>query len=237
MDRKSLIVEKSNTKFRHEFKHSINKIDELALSNRLGKLFKHDKHSESTGTYRVSSLYFDTPYDKALKQKIHGVNEREKFRIRYYNDDLSFIMLEKKFKIGGISSKHKGKLDKKEVEMIINGDIDFLLKKKKPIFLELYSKMKGQLLEPKTVVTYDRQAYVFEPGNVRITLDKNVRSGMRNVKDFLKPDLVHIKVNDELTILEVKYDEFLPEIVRLAVALPNRRATANSKYAASRRYD
>ena len=232
-----ILITKPNTKFRHEFKHSINRIDELALSSRLSKIFKHDKFSDEKGTYRVSSLYFDTPYDKALKQKIHGVNEREKFRIRYYNDDLSFIRLEKKFKIGGISSKHKAKITKEEVEMILNGNIEFMLEKKKPIFLELYSKMKGQLLEPKTVVTYDREAFVFEPGNVRVTLDKHVRSGMKNVKDFLNLELAHIKVNDDLTVLEVKYDEFLPDIVRLAVALPNRRAAANSKYAAARKYE
>ncbi len=78
-----MIKEKSPLKFRHEVKHCINQIDDMELTQRLRKLFRHDNNSGSHGTYRVSSLYFDTPYDKALRQKNDGVNCREKFRIRY----------------------------------------------------------------------------------------------------------------------------------------------------------
>ena len=88
--------EKQPMKLRHEYKFSINEADDYIVSNRLRKLFKHDEFADEFGNYRVSSLYFDTPNDKALRQKLDGVSEREKFRIRYYNDDLSFIRLEKK---------------------------------------------------------------------------------------------------------------------------------------------
>ena len=230
------IKEKQSLKLRHELKHSINAQDDLILASKLRKLFKHDTNANSHGSYRVSSLYFDTPYDKALRQKIDGVNQREKFRIRYYGSDTSFIRLEKKFKINGLCGKHSAKLTAEQVRQILSGDIGFLLDSGHPLLLELYSKMRGQLLAPKTIVTYDREAFLYEPGNVRITLDRNLRSGLASV-DFLNPQLNHTSVHDGLTVLEVKYDEFLPELVRMAVQLPNRQAAAYSKYAVCRRYD
>lgn len=231
-----IIKEKQPLKLRHERKYSINSHDDLIVSARLRKLFVHDTNADPHGIYRVSSLYFDTPYDKALRQKIDGVNEREKFRLRYYGDDTSFIRLEKKFKINGLCGKHSVRVTEGEAQRIISGDIDFLLESEHSLLLELYSKMKGQLLAPKTVVTYDREAFLYEPGNVRITLDRNLRSGLGST-DFLNRKLFHAPVHDGLAVLEVKYDEFLPELVSMAVQLTNRQAAAFSKYAVCRRYD
>ena len=90
---------------RHELKHQINLREDLVLSQRLRKLFAHDKNAGPGGTYRGTSLYFDTPYDSALREKIDGVNRREKFRLRYYGTETSFIRLEKKYKIGGLCGK------------------------------------------------------------------------------------------------------------------------------------
>lgn len=223
-------------KLRHELKHSINSGEDYILSARLRKLFPHDRHAGPDGSYRISSLYFDTPYDKALRQKIDGVNCREKFRLRYYNDNLSFIRLEKKYKINGLCGKRSTKVSLDLVEQLLAGNIDCLLKTDDPLLLELYSKILGQQLMPKTVVTYDREAFSYAPGNVRITLDRNLRSG-RDQLDFLNPQLHHIPVSDGITVLEVKYDEFLPEIVKMAVQVPNRQAAAYSKYAVCRRHD
>ena len=223
-------------KLRHELKHSINAADDLILTARLRKLFRHDKNADSHGSYRVSSLYFDTPYDKALRQKIDGVDRREKFRLRHYNGNLAFIRLEKKYKINGLCGKRSAKITAEQVEKLLRGEIDFLLESGHPLLQELYSKMRGQLLAPKTIVTYDREAFLYEPGNVRITLDRNLRTGLNSL-DFLNPQLYHAPVSDGVSVLEVKYDEFLPEIVRMAVQVPDRHAAAYSKYAVCRRYD
>ena len=231
-----MIKEKAPLRLRHELKHSINRIDAAELSHRLGKLFSHDENADSHGVYRVSSLYFDTPYDKALRQKVDGVNRREKFRIRHYNGDLSFIRLEKKVKIGSLCGKYSARLSAEETEKILQGEYGFLLERKEPLLTEFYSKLTGQLLRPKTVVTYDREAFLYEPGNVRITIDSNVRTGL-NATDFLNPNIFHTDVSEGLPVLEVKYDEFLPQIVRMAVQMPNRRASAYSKYAICRKYD
>lgn len=227
---------KPELKLRNELKHNINCHDDLVLTSRLRKLFDHDPNASSHGSYRVSSLYFDSPYDKALKEKINGVNNREKFRLRYYGDDTSFIRLEKKFKINGKCGKHSVRITKEQVEKILTGDIEFLLTSEEPLLIELYSKMKGQLLEPKTVVTYDREAFIYAPGNVRVTIDRNLRSGLASL-DFLNLQLMHVPVHQGLAVLEVKYDEFLPEVVAMAVQLLNRQANAYSKYAVCRQYD
>ena len=228
--------ERAAIKLRHELKHSISQGEDLVLSSRLRKLFKHDRNADSHGSYRVSSLYFDTPYDKALRQKIDGVNCREKFRLRHYNGNLSFIRLEKKFKINGLCGKRSTKVTAEQVKQLLSGDIEFLLASGDALLMELYSKMKGQQLAPKTIVTYDREAFLFEPGNVRITLDRQLRSGLASL-DFLNPSLHHAPVSDGVTVLEVKYDEFLPEIVKMAVQVPSRQASAYSKYAVCRKYD
>ncbi len=223
-------------RLRHELKHSISPGEDQILASRLRKLFTHDRNADSHGSYRVSSLYFDTPGDKALRQKLDGVNSREKFRLRHYNGDLSFIRLEKKYKINGLCGKRSARVTAQQVEKLLSGDIDFLLESGDPLLQELYSKMKGQLLSPKTIVTYDREAFLYEPGNVRITIDRNLRTGLAS-RDFLNPQLHHAPVSDGITVLEVKYDAFLPEIVKMAVQIGNRQASAYSKYAVCRRYD
>ena len=119
---------------------------------------------------------------------------------------------------------------------LLAGDTDFLLESGDPLLIEFYSKLRGELLMPRTIVTYAREAFVYEPGNVRITIDRDLRTGLAST-DFLNAGLWHAPVSDGLAVLEVKYDAFLPELARLAVQLPNRRMSAFSKYAACRRYD
>lgn len=223
-------------KFRHEFKHQINQLDDFILSGRLNKIFKKDQHADSHGSYRVSSLYFDTLSDKALREKIDGVNIREKFRLRYYNDDTSVIKLEKKMKHNSLGRKLSANISRIEVEMILNNEIEFLLEKNNPLCIEFYAKLKTQQLKPKTIVIYDREPFIYEPGNVRITFDRNLRT-THSIHDFLNPNLTTYSISNNITILEVKYDHFLPEIVQKAVTLNNRNASAFSKYTVSRQHE
>ncbi len=223
-------------KFRHEIKHTISPGEDLILTSRLRKLFVHDENADSHGVYRVSSLYFDTPNDTALRQKLDGVNCREKFRLRHYNGDLDFIRLEKKSKQNGLGCKRSTRVTREQVEALLGGNTHFLLESGDPLLQELYSKMRGQLLTPRTIVTYDREAFLYAPGNVRITLDRNLRTGLNSL-DFLNPEVFHVPVSDGVSVLEIKYDAFLPEIVKMAVQTPNTRAGAYSKYAICRRYD
>ncbi|MBR5614629.1 MAG: polyphosphate polymerase domain-containing protein [Clostridia bacterium] len=219
-------------KFRHEYKHQINLSDVYRLRTRLSAVAKHDTHADEDGTYFIRSLYFDNYMDKALREKIDGVNKREKFRIRYYGTDTSFIRLEKKSKINGLCNKISCRITAEECQKIIDGDIEFLISGKHELMRELYVKMKYQLLRPKCIVAYTRECFVYPPGNVRVTLDMNI-CGSNNVGEFLNPDLPFLQTYRD-SILEVKWDEYLPQIIRDCVQVKSRRSVAFSKYAAVR---
>ena len=221
-------------KYRHEWKHEINYADMLTLRTRLSAVMKRDEHAIG-GVYQIRSLYFDNLSDKALREKIDGVNIREKFRIRYYNGDTSFIVLEKKSKINGLCAKNSCRLTKEEAQKIVDGNLGWMAESGRPLCTELYSKMLSQGLRPKTIVDYTRDPFVFAPGNVRVTIDYNIRTGAFRT-DFLNPETLTLPAGDSPIILEVKWDEYLPDIIKDAVSLPRRRVTAFSKYEQCRIY-
>lgn len=220
--------------FRHELKHEINALDAMVIRQRLQAVMKPDPYAED-GRYQIRSLYFDNLSDKALREKLDGVNRREKFRIRYYNGDLSLIHLEKKQKVNDLTCKESVVLTKEEVQAILEGDCGFMASSPHGLVTELYSKMKSQGLAAKTVVDYIREPFVHGPGNVRVTLDHDIRTGMSST-DFLNPDSVTVPVGDAVIIMEVKWDAFLPDVIRHALQLSGRMAGAYSKYAACRIY-
>ena len=194
---------------------------------------KKDVHAID-GKYFIRSLYFDNAQDKALMEKINGVNIREKFRIRYYNHDTSVIHLEKKSKINGLCLKESTFLTKEMAQAIVDGDYGWMMNSGEPLIQELYSKIMSQGLRPKTIVDYEREPFVFPAGNVRVTLDYNIRTGMA-CTDFLNPDCVTVPAGNAI-ILEVKWDEYLPDIIRDIVQLPSCRTGNYSKYAVCRIY-
>ncbi|MBR4719048.1 MAG: polyphosphate polymerase domain-containing protein [Lachnospiraceae bacterium] len=221
-------------KFRHEMKHVISPMDRLVLKQRLDVVAQPDPHARG-GNYHIRSLYFDNIYDKALAEKINGTARREKFRIRYYNGDTGFIHLEKKSKIVNLSSKQSTLITATEAQHIIDNDLDWMMESGNPLVEELYTKMRGQGIKPKTITDYIRDPYIFAPGNVRVTIDYNIRTGIR-CGDFLNNDCVTVPVCENIIILEVKWDEYLPDIIRDIVQLKDRRTCSFSKYAACRLY-
>lgn len=217
--------------YRHEWKHEISPGDVPALRSRLRAVASPDEHGAG-GIYQVCSLYFDTPTDRALREKIDGVSRREKFRLRRYSGGL--IRLEKKSKNGSLCAKEQTPVTEEEVRALLAGDTDWMRSSGRDLVWELYRKMTAQLLRPRVIVEYTREAYVYAPGNVRVTLDANIRTGLRNT-DFLCPDRVTVPASDAV-VLEVKWDAFLPDCIRSAVQLEGRRTAAFSKYAVCRRY-
>ena len=220
--------------YRHEVKHIITPGDAAAIRANLTAVATLDPHATENGSYCIRSLYFDDPLDTALHEKLDGVNERRKFRIRYYNDDLSYIMLECKMKRDGVGCKPQARLTLEETEKIIRGDIDWMPTSGRPLLVALYADMKTRRLQPKTVVQYKRVPFIYAPGNVRVTIDWDIRTGPPG--DFLKPDGLTLPVEDNVILLEVKWDEYLPGVIRKAAALKSREPTAFSKYAACRVY-
>ena len=220
--------------YRHEWKHEITWSDLLSIRARLQAVATSDPHAVG-GKYLIRSLYFDNLDDKALREKINGVNRREKFRIRYYNGDLSFIQLEKKVRLNGVGTKFSAPITAEEVQKLLDGDIDWMLDPPHSLIQELYCKMRYQGMAPKTIVDYTRQPFIYGPGNVRVTFDYNIRTSL-TCRDFLKWDCVTFPAGDFTILLEVKWDDYLPSIIRDAVQTPGRRVGAFSKYAQCRIY-
>ncbi|MDE7445867.1 MAG: polyphosphate polymerase domain-containing protein [Lachnospiraceae bacterium] len=220
--------------YRHEWKHEINQTDLLVLRQRLRAITVPDPHAID-GKYMIRSLYFDNAANKVLREKLDGISRREKFRIRFYNGDTSVIHLEKKSKIGGLGKKQTASLTAVQAQSIANGSLDWMSDSSEELIRELHTKMQLQGLRPKIIVDYIREPFIFGPGNVRVTLDYNIRTGF-SCSDFLDPSCTTIPAGDAPIILEVKWDHFLPDIIHDAIQLPGRRVTAFSKYAQCRIY-
>lgn len=220
--------------YRHEWKHELSFRDYLILRQRLRAVMESDPHAVD-GKYFIRSLYFDNLNDKALREKIDGVNRREKFRLRYYNGDPSLIHLEKKSKLDGLGTKLSADLTAAEAQQLVDGELDWMLSADRPLVRELYVKMRTQGLRPKTIVDYTREPFIYRPGNVRVTLDYDIRSGL-GCTDFLSPRAVTVPAGDAPILLEVKWDAYLPDLIRDVVQMPGRHVSAFSKYAQCRIY-
>lgn len=220
--------------YRNEVKHLITPGDRAALCATMKAVARLDPHAQAKGYYTIRSLYFDSLLDKALREKLDGVSQREKFRIRYYDGDTSIIHLEKKVKRGGPGYKVSCSLTAQEVQRLLNGDTLWMAADRRGLVVELYAKMKAQGLRPKTIVDYERIPFVYGPGNVRVTVDYNIRTSLC-CKDFLMPHSPTISTGGDI-VLEVKWDDYLPTVIRHAVQLKGRREGAFSKYGTCRIY-
>ncbi len=222
---------------RHELKYQIDYGSYLALRSRLRAVMQPDTHTCPDGRYLIRSVYFDNGDDKALREKVDGVPYREKFRIRYYNDDFSFLMLEKKVKWNNLCQKRSVRLSAEECRALFSGDRSWMPDHSAELVRELYLQMTCQGLRPRVLVSYVREPYIYDPGNVRVTFDSQIRTSLYHL-DFLETDPQDISAVDGpgTMILEVKYDAFLPEIIADLLQIEGVRQQAFSKYAACRRY-
>ncbi len=217
---------------RHELKHYINASDYAQLRARLCILIKPDKHAGDDGGYKIRSLYFDNYSDKAVVEKLSGLSRREKFRLRYYNGDTSFIRLERKSKANRLAYKEGVVITAEQCAAVLAGNYERLKIPDIPLFMELYTKIRYQNLRPRSIVDYHREAYIYRAGNVRITFDRGIRTS-NSVTGFLNPNLATIPAANTI-IMEIKYDGFLPDIIRDVVGIDCRNQTEFSKYVTAR---
>lgn len=198
------------------------------LQRRLDAVLLTDGHEGETDGYTVSSLYFDDFWDTCLADTAAGSSPRRKYRIRIYNRSLDVIKLEVKEKRENRVLKRTKLITAGEMECLRNGQcIADGGSERDPAFLfNLAIRTRGLL--PKVIVTYERRAYVYEPGNVRITFDRHVRAG-RCVEEFGK-NVFHDFTTGEDAVLELKYDAFLPSFIPQLLEQNSLRQTAFSKY-------
>ncbi len=225
--------------YRHELKYVITEAEHAVLASRLRAALRPDENAQgSGGEYFIRSLYFDDPWDTAVSEKGDGVGSRDKFRIRIYNMSDRTIKLERKHKEGAYIKKDSLSLTRDECERIIAGDIRCLFDRPEPEAKAFYGFFRTRTLKPKVLVDYTREPYVFPAEDVRITFDKNVRTGMRST-DLFDPDVPTYPVWDlkGCMILEVKFNASLPEFCRSIVQMAASQHTAASKYIYCRQFD
>ncbi len=228
--------EANNVKFRHELKYQVTTAQIVMLKNRIQHLIPLDRHVAATGSYIIRSLYFDDQYNSCLLENENGTDPREKFRIRIYNHSTQRISLECKRKERGKTHKVSCPLTVEQTKLLMAGKTIPDIASQPPLLQKLTAQMLTRRLHPVVIVEYERIPYVYKNGNVRITLDTNIASSSA-VDKFLEetiPSRPVLPLGQQL--LEVKYDEYLPDFIYRSLQLQSLRQTAFSKYFICRKY-
>ncbi len=215
--------------FRHELKFLISESEEKALQERWKPIISYDKHAGPTG-YTIRSLYFDDYYEAALYDKLAGVNERQKYRIRIYDGRDDVIRLERKEKVGQYINKTGASLTLRELESLFCGNTSEFLSRSEKLCQDFYLEIVTNGLHPVVLVDYERVPFVFPYGDVRVTFDEHVRAGAWAGDLFDMDTPAYEVLPPGVCILEVKFTEYLPDVVRDLLPTADAARVAASKY-------
>ena len=215
--------------YRHELKYLISYADKAELAVRMAPILRPDPHAKN-GSYFIRSLYFDDYWGSAYEEKYDGVLLRKKYRIRIYNCSNQNIKLERKKKSGSYIYKESAPLTRAEFDSILAGDYDFLLHSPYGLCQEFYTECICNVMRPRVIVDYDREPWVMDAGTVRVTFDMDVRAavGSWDIFDTKLPSLPVLEPGK--LVMEVKFTEYLPQIVRNLLPPRAQELTAVSKY-------
>ena len=213
--------------YRHEIKYTISKTQAYILKQRLLKIMEVDPYGKKG--YFIRSLYFDTPTNEAYNEKLDGVLNRKKYRIRMYNFDDNLIRLEKKIKDNDMTAKEQAIISKNVLSKILSNELEIEDCDSK-LLLEFLIEIKTRGLEPSVIVDYNRLALIYPVSDVRVTFDYGIKSGRYDYDLFTSNDGYKI-IDDDMVILEVKFNEILPyPIACILGTIPSTR-NAFSKFA------
>lgn len=218
-------------KYRNEWKYNLTNQQLSLLKSRISEVLDLDPHTPKCGKYVIHSLYFDDYKDQSVYTTNSGLSKRFKWRIRFYDDDLSYIVLERKEKIDSRCHKKSCKLTVDEYEKIISGDItDIVYDTDKNLIKELARDVMLYNYVPKVIVDYERIAFVEEITNVRITFDTKI-SAAYDFDNFLNGDYIRYYIQpSNQNVLEVKFDDILPSYIKKIVESYEFKQTSFSKY-------
>lgn len=218
--------------YRYEKKYIITNLQMEILRNTLSAALYLDSNIKNPdGSYFIRSLYFDDYKNTSYYQVLDGLSKREKYRIRYYDLDPSYITLEKKSKQNNLGKKDKDRLTKEMVLKFINNEE---IESNKPVITELQAKMKTAFYKPAVIIDYERRAFTYPVNDVRITLDYNISCSYEFSK-FFENNINSIPLLEKNTaILEVKYNDFLPDFIKNIINIKNLEITSFSKYSTGR---
>ena len=231
-------MRRSGMEFRHEYKFMLSVTHAAYLKAEISALMDRDQNSKEAGNYEIRSIYFDDWQEGCLKQNEAGTDPRQKYRIRAYNSDDGVIVLEKKIKQNGMTRKLHQAIDKKQYDLLME-DRDSLgedFHSQPSLVKELLMLKQTKHMRPKVIVAYERTPFVEKSGNVRITFDDDIASSV-DFEDFFKTRL-HKRPVMPLgeTLMEVKFDEFLPTYIKETLGQGDLSQTTFSKYYLCRRY-
>ncbi len=214
-----------------EIKYILSMADSRMLAARLATFMHRDIHGDQDG-YRVRSLYFDNFYHKALREKLDGIGIRDKFRIRCYDGKFDFIRLEKKSKRYSAGHKYQCRLTEEETMRMILGDTSWMVEDERALIRELYLRMTMGVYRPQMIVDYAREAFTYAPGNVRITFDRDICGCDQPELFFCRQLPIVPALPRDRVVMEVKYDDFLPDIIHRTLLTVKQKEQAFSKFAA-----
>ena len=216
--------------YRIEDKYICTENEFVLLQEKLENILKPDTNQKSEIGYTVTSVYFDDLFDSNLRDTVEGISQRRKYRIRIYDNSLDVIKLEIKYKQYNRVMKKSCRISEEQMKMLLSGHcVEYKdMSVDHPIVL-FNIAIKNTGLRPKVIVEYDRKAYIFPSGNVRITLDRNLRTGTQ-IENFGKTGIVLNQITEMPNVLEVKYDEFLPGFIAQLLENGNMIQESYSKY-------
>lgn len=221
---------------RNELKYYINNIEYTALYKRLQHALKPDKYSTPGKGYFIRSLYFDSYNDTCLYQKQSGVQYRQKYRLRIYDLNASTVKFEIKNKANNQVHKESATISRDSADKIIAGEYDELLKYNNPLLNRAFITFSTQLYRPKVIIDYDRDAFMYDHFNLRITIDKHLRANNTNFDLFSKDTHCIPAILEQKQILEVKYTDMMPDYIKNLLQLDSQERQAISKYTLGRRF-
>ena len=223
-------------KYRHEYKYLVSDQQITVIRQRLKYLMPCDPHTSEDGIYSIRSLYFDDYYNSCYNENIAGTDPREKYRIRIYNHSSARISLECKRKERGKTLKTSCPLTVEQCEKLMHGEVLPDIENQPKVLRKLSIAMMIHGMRPVIIVGYDRVPYIYDLGNVRVTLDMNLYSS-KDLTRFLERDISKRPVMPRgQHLIEIKWDEFIPDPIYRACQLDNLKQTAYSKYALCRKY-
>ena len=222
-------------KWRNELKYVCAKEELIQIEYSIKNLCRLDSHADENGMYRVRSLYFDDYQNTCLWENENGITPRKKYRIRIYNENADCIFMECKHKERDMTKKVFCRINKEECENLIQGRFWVPGDSQEAVLKYFCAEMALKAFRPKVIVQYERTAYIYPVGNVRITFDRNI-SMSASSKDFFAQCLpVRPVMPTDYHILEVKYNGMIPDFIYNTLQVSDLRQTNFSKYYISRR--
>lgn len=224
--------------YRHEYKYPLTNGQILVEDAKISAIAFKDVHVGETGFYNVRSLYFDDYENSCYMANENGVDEREKFRIRIYNQSAERISLELKEKIRGKTSKSACLISESQCRQLMKGQIPTVIDSSQRVLNKLAYLMAVRLMRPAVIVDYDRVPYIYrlDDANVRVTFDKNITS-ISDVSTFLDKKVYGRGVMPVgHALMEVKFDSFLPDEIYSLLQLEGLTASTFSKYYLCRKF-